>query len=139
MNYSAEMWERFRPAIESKALPTADRLGLESDAFALMRAGYLPATQFLALASAYAAEREYPVWSDLAGSLGWLANLLAGEAFESQLKASARDLLRPIVAHLGWEPRPNESHLDALLRGIVLHEIGHYDEAHRHRRGTSTL
>jgi puromycin-sensitive aminopeptidase len=129
VNYSAEMWDRLRPAIESKALPTADRLGLESDAFALMRAGYLPATQFLALASAYTAEREYPVWSDLAGSLGWLANLLAGELFEPQLKAFARDLLRPIVAHLGWEPKPQESHLEALLRGMVLHEIGHYDEA----------
>jgi puromycin-sensitive aminopeptidase len=129
VNYSAEMWDRFRPAIESKALPTADRLGLESDAFALMRAGYLPATQFLGLASAYTAEREYPVWSDLAGSLGWLANLLVGEPFESQLKAFAGDLLRPIVAYLGWEPRSQESHLDALLRGMVLHEIGHYDEA----------
>ena len=47
VNYSAEMWERSRPAIEAKALPTAERLGLEADAFALMRAGYLPATQFL--------------------------------------------------------------------------------------------
>jgi puromycin-sensitive aminopeptidase len=129
VNYSAEMWERLRPAVETKALPTAERLGLEADAFALARAGYLPATQFLLLASAYAQEREYPVWSDLAGSLGWLANILAGEAFEPQFNAFARDLLRPIVAHLGWEARPNESHLDALLRGIVLHEIGHYEEA----------
>jgi puromycin-sensitive aminopeptidase len=129
VNYSPEMWDRFRPAIESTALPTADRLGLASDAFALMRAGYLPATQFLALASAYAQEREYPVWSDLTGSLGWLSNLLASAPFEPQLKAFARELLRPIVAHLGWEMRPHESHLDALLRGIVLHEIGHYDEA----------
>jgi puromycin-sensitive aminopeptidase len=129
VNYSAEMWERFRPAIESKGLLTADRLGLESDAFALMRAGYLPALQFLLLANAYGQEREYPVWSDLVGSLGWLSNMLAGEPFEPQLKAFARELLRPIVEHLGWEPRLNESHLDALLRGIVLHEIGHYDEA----------
>jgi puromycin-sensitive aminopeptidase len=106
--------------------PTANRLGLESGAFALMRAGYLPATQFLVLVSAYTQEREYPVSNDLTGSLGWLSNILAGEAFEPQFKAFARDLLRPIVAHLGWEPRPDELHLDALLCGIVLHEIGHY-------------
>jgi puromycin-sensitive aminopeptidase len=129
VNYSAGMWERFRPAVESKALPTADRLGLESDAFALMRAGYLPATQFLSLARAYAQEREYPVWTDLVGSLGWVASLLSDAACEPQLKAFARDLLRPIVTQLGWEPRAQESHLDALLRGSVLHEIGHYDEA----------
>jgi len=128
VNYSAEMWERSRPAIEAKALPTAERLGLEADAFALMRAGYLPATQFLSLAPAYVQEREYPVWSDLIGSVGWVANILAGEAFEAQFNAFARSLLKPIVAHLGWEPQPNESHLDALLRGVVLHEIGHYEE-----------
>jgi puromycin-sensitive aminopeptidase len=129
VNYSGDMWERIQPAIESKVLPTADRLGLESDAFALMRAGYLPAAQFLSLARAYAQEREYPVWTDLAGSLGWVSSLLADAAFEPQLKAFARDLLRPIATHLGWEPRANESHLDALLRGMVLHEIGHYDES----------
>jgi puromycin-sensitive aminopeptidase len=129
VNYSAEMWERARTAIETQALPTAERLGLAADAFALMRAGYLPATQFLSLASAYTQEREYPVWSDLVGSLGWVASVFAGAPIEAQLKGFARYLLRPVVAHLGWEPRPSESHLDALLRGIVLHEIGHYDEA----------
>ncbi len=129
VNYSPEMWERFRPAIESQALPTADRLGLESDAFALMRAGHLPATQFLSLARGYAQERDYPVWSDLTGSMGWLSQMLVGEPCEAQFKTFARDLLRPIVTYLGWEARGAESHLEALLRGIVLHEIGHYDEA----------
>jgi puromycin-sensitive aminopeptidase len=129
VNYSADLWERFRPAITSKMLPTADRLALVADAFALMRAGYLPATQFLALAGAYAQEREYPVWSDLSGSLGWMANLLAGEPFAPQLNALARGLFSPIAAQMGWEPRADESHLDALLRGLVLHELGHYDDA----------
>jgi puromycin-sensitive aminopeptidase len=128
VNYSAAMWERLQPAIESKALPTADRLGLESDAFALMRAGHLPATRFLSLARAYAQEREYPVWTDLVGSLGWISSLLADAPCEPQLTAFARALLQPIAAQLGWEPRANESHLDSLLRGVVLHEIGHYDD-----------
>jgi puromycin-sensitive aminopeptidase len=128
VNYSAELWERFRPAIETKALPTADRISLEADGFALMRAGYLPATQFLSLAKAYAHEREYAVWSDLLGSLGWVANLLAGEPFEPQLKAFGRELLRPIVGQMGWEPHPDDSHLDALLRGMVIQELGHSGE-----------
>ncbi len=128
VNYSAELWERFGPAIETKALPTADRISLEADAFALMRAGYLPATQFLSLAKAYAHERDYAVWSDLLGSLGWVATLLAGEPFEPQLKAFERELLRPIVGRMGWEPRPDESHLDALLRGMVIQELGHAGE-----------
>jgi puromycin-sensitive aminopeptidase len=128
VNYSADMWERFRPGVESKALPTADRLSLVADAFALTRAGYLPATQFLSLAKAYGQEREYPVWSDVLGSLGWMANVLAGEPFEPSYNTLARDLLRPVAVHLGWEPRPDESHLAALLRGMVMQELGHYGE-----------
>jgi puromycin-sensitive aminopeptidase len=128
VNYSAEMWQGLRPAIASQALPTADRLSLAADAFALMRGGYLPATEFLSLLPAYVQEREYPVWSDVLGSLGWLSNVIAGQPFEPQFKAQARDLLRPIAAHLGWEPRANESHLDTLLRSMVLQELGHYDE-----------
>jgi puromycin-sensitive aminopeptidase len=129
VNYSAELWDRFRPAITAKMLPTADRLALVADAFALMRAGYLAATEFLGLARAYAEERTYPVWSDLAGSLGWVSNLLAGEPFAPQLQVLGRGLFGPIAAHMGWEPHADESHLDALLRGLVLHELGHYDDA----------
>ncbi len=129
VNYSAAMWERFRPAIESLALPTADRLGLQADAFALMRAGDLPATQFLSLAKAYTNEREYPVWSDLAGNLSWIANLVAQESYDPQFEAFGRELFRPIVAYIGWDARPQESHLEALLRGTVIHELGHYGDS----------
>ncbi|MBI3328860.1 MAG: M1 family metallopeptidase, partial [Nitrospinae bacterium] len=129
VNYTSELWERFRPVIEALTLPTADRLGLQADAFALMRAGYLPATQFLSLVRAYKNERTYPVWSDLAGSLGWMSNLLAHEPYVSQFKALGRELFGPIVEHMGWEARPNESHLDALLRGTVIYELGRYEEA----------
>jgi aminopeptidase N len=104
VNYSAEMWERSRPAIETKALPTAERLGLAADAFALMRAGYLPATQFLSLARAYAEEREYPVWSDLVGS--GMGKIL-GETVEAPFSAYARSPAGP--TRTGWEPQPNES------------------------------
>jgi puromycin-sensitive aminopeptidase len=129
VNYSPELWARLRPAIEARALPTADRLGLQADAFALMRGGYLPATQFLSLAQAYTQEREYPVWSDLAGNLGWISDLVAQEPYDPYFKAFARELLRPIVQQMGWDPQPSESHLDALLRGTVIHELGHYEEA----------
>ena len=129
VNYTSELWERFRPVIEALTLPTADRLGLQADAFALMRAGYLPATQFLSLVRAYKNERTYPVWSDLAGSLGWMGNLLAHEPYVSQFKALGREIFGPVVGHMGWNARPNESHLDALLRGTVIYELGRYEEA----------
>lgn len=129
VNYSPELWERLRPAIESRELPTADRLGLQADAFALMRGGYLPATRFLSLIKAYTREQAYPVWSDIAGNLAWISNLVAHEPFDPQLKTFGRELYAPIVERMGWDPRPGESHLDALLRGTVIHELGRYGES----------
>ncbi len=128
VNYSPEMWEPLRPAVESLELAKAERLGLQADAFALMRAGCLPATEFLSLSQAYVNESEYPVWSDLVSNLGWIANLLAHEPYFDRFRALARSLLCPIVSRMGWDPEPQESHLDALLRGTVIQELGYYGE-----------
>lgn len=128
VNYSPEMWSRFPPAIQSRELPVAERLGLEADAFALTRAGLMPAAQFLSFIQAYRNEREYPIWSDLVANLGWIYNRIAGEPYVEQFRAFVRDLLRPIASLLGWERKPEEPHLDALLRGVVLQEIGYHGE-----------
>ena len=53
VSYDEQEWARFIPAIESRELPPADRLGLQSDAYALSRARLIPATQFLRLALDY--------------------------------------------------------------------------------------
>lgn len=128
VNYSPEIWQRFHSAIESRELPTAERLGLESDAFAVMRAGYILASDFLSLAQAYVNELEYPVWIDLVTNLGWINNLAAHERYGREFRAFARNLFCPIVTKMGWQPKRGESHLDALLRGIVIQELGHYGE-----------
>lgn len=40
--------------------------------------------------------------------------------FEDSFKAFGRNLMRDITDKLGWDPKPNESHLDTLLRSLVL-------------------
>ena len=46
-NYPLEEWDRLKEAVASLELSSTDRLGLQNDAYALVRAGYLPATAFL--------------------------------------------------------------------------------------------
>ena len=53
VNYSTEQWQRLGEAVGSMELPATDRLGLQNDAYALMRAGSLSPATFLALAENY--------------------------------------------------------------------------------------
>ena len=126
--YAEEEWSRLIPAVESLELPAADRLGLQGDAFAMVRAGLIPATQFLSLAGAYKNEREYPVWADLGANLRQLDFLLSREPYHAQFRAFARELLQPIARQIGWDPSPGEGHLQVMLRGTVLGHLGAFGD-----------
>ena len=128
VNYSSEDWARFRPAIQGLLLPAADRLGVQNDAYALSKAGFLPVTQFLALVEAYADETDATVWADVAANLAGLDGLLADERYYAGFEAFARRIFRPVGRRVGWLARPGEGHLDALLRSTVLTALGHYGD-----------
>ena len=128
VQYTDEEWGRLIPAVESLELSAADRLGLQSDAYALARAGLIPATRFLDLARAYRNEQEYTVWSDLTMGLRQMDFLLSEEPFEGQYQSFARELLEPIVRKVGWEAHSGEGHLQTLLRSTVLDGIGSFGE-----------
>src|SRR5205823_12544636 len=62
VNYPSEEWDRLRRAVEAGELGTEDRSGLQNDAHALMRAGYLPATTLLHLTAAYRGQDDPTAW-----------------------------------------------------------------------------
>lgn len=85
--YSPLMSERLGKAILNGELSAADRLGIrmhpsdrilvhvshveiESDAFALARAGHISLVQALQVAQNFVHEDDYTVWSDLSQNLG---------------------------------------------------------------------
>ncbi len=129
VNYAKEDWQRLRRAVEGGALPATDRLGLQGDAWALAQAGFLPATVYLALAEAYSQETDATVWSDLSTNLRSLGTLLADEPSLPKLHQFGRELYRPVVDRMGWEPKAGEGHLDALLRSTVLGRMGSYEDS----------
>jgi len=128
VNYAPEDWERLMPVISSLELPATDRLGLQNDAYALSRAGILPVSQFLTVAAVYQNEDDASVWSDLASNLRDVENLIADEPYYQAYRSFARDLFRPAAARIGWDARPGEGHLDALLRSTVLGQAGSYGD-----------
>ncbi len=128
VNYDADGWSRVLDAVQSMAVSARDRLGVQNDAYALSRAGYLPVTQFLEVATAYRDETDATVWEDLAANLSGLDYLLADETFLASFQGFARRLFRPIGESVGWVAQEGEGHLDAILRSTVLSALGSYDD-----------
>jgi puromycin-sensitive aminopeptidase len=80
------------------------------------------------MAGAYKKEVDATVWSDLSANLFELETLLADEPFLPQLHAYGRELYQEIVQRTGWDPAPDEGHLEALRRGTVLGQMGSYGD-----------
>ena len=128
VNYGSNDLAALTGPIERLELTPSDRLGLQNDAYALARAGLVPVTQFLTVASAYRNEDIAPVASDLATNLAGLDSILADEPYHGKFQDFAREIFRPIGQRIGWEPKPDEGHLDALLRSTVLETLGRYED-----------
>ena len=128
VNYSADDWQRLASAISAREFPATDRLGIQNDAYALSRAGLLPITQFLELAGSYTGETDASVWSDLASNLRDIEQLIAGEPVHPAYQRFGRELFGPAARRAGWTPRPQDGHLDSLLRSTVLGQSGSYND-----------
>ena len=124
VRYAPDMLPPLLEAASSFELPPTDRLGLQSDLFALVRAGLEPATRYLDLVGAYKSETDATVWTDLSTNLRDLEVLLADHPSLDGLRAFSRTIYEDIVSRLGWEESPGEGHLNALLRTTVLARAG---------------
>jgi aminopeptidase N len=120
VHYSERGRKALAQAVESKALSALDRYGVQEDAYALMRAGYLPVGGFLELSGAYRDEENNHVWAGVADGLGALADIFVGDPAAPRLEAWARDLVGPTARKVGWEERPGEPENRKLLRATVL-------------------
>lgn len=121
--YTSQMIEQFIPAITNKTLPPLDRLGLHDDLFALVQNGASPTVDSLKLIDAYRNENNYTVWSSIASSLSKLKSILSHTDLTVKFNAYGIHLFGPIAQQLGWDAKPNESHLDTLLRSLVLSRL----------------
>ena len=124
VRYSSTDLQRLVEPIRSKTLTPIDRLGIQNDAFALSRAGIIPATDFLTIAEAYQNEDNAPVCADLSSNLGGMDNLLSDEAYYGNFQAFSRSIFQQVAAQIGWDAKPDETNMDALLRSTVLSHVG---------------
>ena len=126
--YAEDEWRRLGEAIADGALPPVDRLGLQNDAYALVRSSHLPATVFLELAESFVGETDAIVWGDLAANLRGLESLLSSTPHLDAYRTYARSLLARIAAQVGWDAQPGDGHLESLRRSVVINQFGGYGD-----------
>ena len=103
-------------------LSPIERYSLVDDAWAAVVAGQAPAGSFLDLVAGFGDEADLRVWQAILGGLGWLDRFVDDEPRE-RLRAFVRDLVRPALARLGWDPEEGETDLTRALRGQLVQSL----------------
>ena len=90
VRYPPSMLAQFRAAITKggEGLTASDRLGLQTDLFALARAGIIRTAEVLEFVESYVDEEAFVVWADLLGNLGELGR--RAEAAGGRVRAVLR-------------------------------------------------
>jgi aminopeptidase N len=117
-------------------LSPIERYSFVDDAWAAVVAGMAPVGSFLDLVTGFGDEPDLRVWQAVLGGLGWLDRFVDDEPRE-RLRAFVRDLVRPALQRLGWEPGTDEPDLTRALRGQLLQSLailGADPEAMAHAR-----
>jgi puromycin-sensitive aminopeptidase len=128
VNYPPEEWRILHGAITKKQIPAIDRLGLQNDAYALVRSGKAPASLFLNLAEAYQEESDASVLGDFSANLGGLEALISEQPYAGQFELFVRAIFAKLAEGLSWDPLPSDAHLDSIKRSIVLATAGSYGD-----------
>src|SRR6266851_6808185 len=107
-----------------KGLPASDRLRLLSDTFALVQAGRIDATRYLALVENLGAETDRTIWDHVTGALRFLRELIDSPGDQAVFDRYVARLLETPFASVGWDPRPGEPADAALLRRSLIEALG---------------
>lgn len=120
--YPTEWLNALGAAVAAGKIPTADRIGIVSDAFALSVSGTLPVTCFLDLLKAFEGETEYLVWSEISSRLSELLSVWWEQPadIKDKLSTFAVRLYTAQAEQLGFEFADTESDMTRLLRPLIL-------------------
>lgn len=124
--YDSELFERL---VKNLAiLAEGDRLNLLNDSWALVAAKRQPVATYLNLAGRCRTEPSYPILHQILWVFGEIDFLAQNRDERDRFQAWAREFLRPQFERLSWNPRPDESPLDGLLRASVVRQLGFFGD-----------
>lgn len=77
---------------------------------------------------AFTNEDNFTVWSSISNCLSKLSVLFSHTALDKPLKNYGRQLFANVTRRLGWDAQEKESHLDTLLRSLVLNRMISFED-----------
>jgi len=124
VHYSQPDLAKLCDAVKTKTLQPVDRLNVLDDLFSLISAGKAKTSDGLRLLESYKDEDSYIVWNSISQSIGNLSVVIADQDFYSDWQNFVLDLFSGIKKTVQWDPVQGESHLDTLLRALVITRLG---------------
>ncbi|TVU06229.1 hypothetical protein EJB05_49430, partial [Eragrostis curvula] len=119
VKYDDELAAGLQNAIKSKKLSLMDKIGIVDDAYALSVARKQTVTSLLRLLNAYRDESDYTVLSHVCLSISKIS-VDATPDLSKDIKQLLINLLLPTAKKLSWDRKAGESHLDVMLRSLLL-------------------
>lgn len=134
VKYSRSIQQSQLIALDSGVFHSIDRMGLLSDSFEVTKGGYQSITDYLELLSHYKHEDSLSVWEIIANSVSTIRSVLSKNDDDNALRSAVNIFIQSLVqtqlARLTWNETPGESHLDTLLRPIIIGlAVGAEDES----------
>jgi aminopeptidase N len=109
-------------------LPTADRIALLDDQWALTETRRQPLQNYLGLVAAMGADLDEREWSQIVEALGVIEYDERGTPGHAAFTGYARSVLKPVAERLGWDARPEETPGRQELRRTVLRDLGDWGD-----------
>ena len=126
-SYSPEMLKRLTEAMSRQEISVIDRMGVLDDAIAQARAGLLKTSGVLDLLRVCRDQSDYNLWLTISGIVGSVEHI-APETVQENIASFARELFAEIGSRCGWEGRESDTHLERLLRSLVISRLGHFGD-----------
>jgi hypothetical protein len=122
------MLDDLTPSIHDHTLSPQDRFNIQTDVYALARAGYIGYVNYLKLLhSAYKHEENLTVWKSILRQLTELSSIF-DYAHLNNTKILYQSYVCNLLSHLSnklkWDSLPNESSQTTMLRSLILTHMG---------------
>jgi len=104
-------------------LRSVERFGLVSDTWTATVAGLTPLAEFLKMARLFGNEADINVWRIFIGAFNYL-DMIVDDADRPALAARVREMLGPVAARMGYDPRAGEDELQRQMRGTLIGALG---------------
>ncbi|XP_062195196.1 aminopeptidase M1-B isoform X2 [Phragmites australis] len=135
VKYDEELAAGLVNAIKAKKLSLMDKIGIVEDSYSLSIACKQTLTSLLRLLNAYHDESDFTVLSHVTSVCLGISKIAvdATPDLNKDIKQLLINLLLPTAKKLGWDRKDGESHLDVMLRSlllIALVRLGHDETIH---------